>query len=160
MEILMPEQVRALSWITSLLIEKKIQFQVTGGLAARLYGSTRPLFDIDIDVEAGALERILPCVRDYVVYGPETYRDECFDIKLMTLDYHGQGIDLSVSDGAKLYDKRKGTWQSGKTDFLSSEKILINELLVPVIPREDLLEYKMMIARSMDVEDIRSILSR
>ncbi|MFZ2522802.1 MAG: hypothetical protein WAW92_00245 [Minisyncoccia bacterium] len=40
----------ALRWIVNILESKSIQFQVTGGFAAKLYGSQRELADIDIDI--------------------------------------------------------------------------------------------------------------
>lgn len=41
---------QALRWIVAILEENRIPFQVTGGLTARVYGSHRPLNDIDLDV--------------------------------------------------------------------------------------------------------------
>jgi hypothetical protein len=60
----------ALRWIIDILYAQKVQYQLAGGLAARLYGAERPLNDIDIDVYEEDFEKILPFVREYVVYGP------------------------------------------------------------------------------------------
>lgn len=39
-----------LRWVVSILKKQRIPFQISGGLAAHIYGSKRPLNDIDLDV--------------------------------------------------------------------------------------------------------------
>jgi hypothetical protein len=40
----------ALRWIIGILDRHNIQYQITGGFAAKLYGSSREVNDIDIDI--------------------------------------------------------------------------------------------------------------
>ena len=54
------DQKRALRYIVSLLQGNNISFQITGGLAAVLYGARRPVYDIDIDV----CENDIPKIRE------------------------------------------------------------------------------------------------
>lgn len=42
--------INALKWIIKILNSKNIPYQISGGFAAKMYGSIRPLNDIDIDI--------------------------------------------------------------------------------------------------------------
>ncbi len=70
---------RAFRWIVGILNEEAIPFVFGGGIAARSYGATRPLFDIDLDVPEGRLPDLLPKVQKYVESGPQRFQDETFD---------------------------------------------------------------------------------
>jgi len=65
----------AFKWIVGILKKNNIPFQISGGLAARLYGSSRPLFDIDIDILDSSINKLAPLVQDYITYGPERFCD-------------------------------------------------------------------------------------
>jgi hypothetical protein len=49
----------------------------------------------------------VPLVQPYIVYGPEHYIDNEFDLLLMTLSYEGQEIDICGADTQKLYEKTR-----------------------------------------------------
>ena len=59
----------ALRWIVRILQEGNIPFQITGGFAARMYGSMRALADIDIDVAGNRLNELAELVKEYSKYG-------------------------------------------------------------------------------------------
>jgi hypothetical protein len=40
----------ALKWIIGILNKHKIEYQISGGLAGRMFGSNRELHDIDRDI--------------------------------------------------------------------------------------------------------------
>ena len=40
----------SLKKVAQIFIENKIQFQISGGLAAIIYGAERSLYDIDVEV--------------------------------------------------------------------------------------------------------------
>ncbi|MFZ2484354.1 MAG: hypothetical protein WAX80_01040 [Minisyncoccia bacterium] len=143
----------ALKWIAEILIRNKITFQVTGGFAAKLYGSNRELADIDIDVKEDCFELLLPEVKPCILSGPQNYLDEEFDVKLMTLEYRGQVIDIAGK--AKIFDKNKKQWVELKPDFSNGNYISIYGIRIPVITQDALIEYKSMLLRDVDKEDIR-----
>ena len=95
----------ALIWITGILEEKNIPFQISGGLAAKIYGSPRPLNDIDIDIPRDGFAKILSAVEAYIVFGPADYENGKWDLYLMTLDYHGQEIDIGCVDAISITNR-------------------------------------------------------
>ena len=56
----------AFTWIIGLLRVHKIPFQISGGFATNIYGSTRPLADIDIDVSDENVLKIQKSVKKRV----------------------------------------------------------------------------------------------
>ena len=85
----------ALRWISEVRARTGAQYQVVGGLAARAYGATRPLIDLDFYVPAQDLPRVLASVRDSWVWGPEHFRDENWDLTFAKLKKHGVQIELA-----------------------------------------------------------------
>ena len=152
------EQARAaLEWITQLLTRYDITYQITGGLAAKIYGSERPLADIDIDVPNEAITKIMPDIKNYLVYGPCRYQDSEWDILLATLDYHGQLIDFSGADDGLTFDKQNKKWVTCEVDFSKIKRYEIENINIPVIAKDELIKYKSSLRREVDLLDIAAI---
>lgn len=143
----------ALRWIVNILKSKNVPFQVTGGFATRLYGSNRELADIDIDINDGDFEKIINEVKQYVVFGPEQFKDENWNLKLMILEYEGQIID--VCGEATVFNKNNKKWVLIKTDFSNSNYFNVYGVDIPVIKKEALIVYKSKLLRDVDIEDIK-----
>ena len=80
----------AFKWIVLIFENKNIPFVVTGGFAAKIYGSPRPLNDIDIDIHDTDFSLIKDDILPYVIFGPDHYHDERWDLLLATLNYNGE----------------------------------------------------------------------
>ena len=146
----------AFKWIIGILKGHGVPFKITGGFAARLYGSDRPLADIDIDILNEKFDEVLPEVNDYIIWGPERLLDNNWDLLLMTLQYGGQKIDICGAEG-KLRNHKTGEWKNFTTDFSKSETKEVYGILVPVITREDLIEYKQVLGRDVDRQDVEAL---
>lgn len=120
----------AFHWIIGVLKKHDIPFQITGGLAAKSYGSPRPLND---------------------------FEDERWDILLMTLEYKDQEIDIDGGYGIKICDARTGKWVPVPTDFSRYEEREIFGIKVPVILRQDLAQYKRMLVGEHQKVDIQAV---
>lgn len=147
----------AFKWIVGLLKDNNISFQISGGFAARLYGSTRPLFDIDIDISKNSFDILTPLVKDFIVYGPKRFRDECWDLLLLTLKYKNQEIDISGYETIQLFNHEMKKWEPYGEDLNDVEKKEVYGEEVPVIKKEYLIAYKNIIRRPTDLEDIEMI---
>ena len=147
----------ALHWLMTILKNSHQPYQITGGLAAKCYGSNRPLFDIDIDVSNQALEILLPVIKPFLIYGPERYKDNDWDILLATIDYHGQLIDLSGADDGRVFDKKTKQWVDCKVDFSTVITTSIENIDVNIIEKSSLIQYKSCLRREVDLQDITNI---
>jgi hypothetical protein len=156
----MEKAIKALTWIAEILRENHIPFQLAGGLAARLYGSTRVLDDIDIDIPEEDFEKLTQLVQPYVIFGPEQFSDEHWEIFLITLDYHGQKIDLGGAYKTKIFNKQTQSWEEMVSDLSKAKLNLVFGIEVPVISLKDLIEYKTKLAREVDMDDVREIMMR
>lgn len=147
----------ALIWITDILKKLNVPFQITGGLAARAYGATRPLVDIDVDIPEEAFNRVKKEVVEFIVFGPERYKDAHWDLLLITVDYKGQAIDLAGAYTAKMFNKQTGDWLSIITNFSTVQVRNVLGIEMPVIAINELLAYKKIIRRDVDLIDIQEL---
>lgn len=148
---------KALIWITDILKKHNIPFQITGGFAARIYGTTRPLADIDIDIPEDEFDVVKPEVLNFITYGPANYKSDKFDLLLMTLNYHGQEIDLSGAYTTKVFNEKTGLWQTLIEDLSQVVMKPIWGLHLPVISKNTLIAYKKILSRPVDVVDINEL---
>lgn len=147
---------KTFQWIVDILQKLDIPFVIAGGLAAKSYGSTRELNDIDIDIHDRDFDRLVSEVAPYITYGPSHYKDERWDALLMTLDHDGQLIDIDGGDSLKICDARTGEWKLETTDFEHVEQRMIFDRMVPVIAPEDLVAYKSMLVGEHQQVDIQA----
>ncbi len=143
---------RALEWIVGILKNHQVPFQISGGCAAKIYGSPRKLNDVDIDIPENSFEKILADVKPYIVFGPSQYKDKKWDLYLMTINYLGQEIDIG-GQNAKISTKDQGRWIDFHADFSKAVKKEFLGLEIPVIPKDDLIAYKQLLVGDSSIGD-------
>jgi|SRR3989344_781675 len=121
----------AFTWIIGLLKEHKIPFQITGGFAANIYGSNRVLADIDIGIPDEKIFEIQNIVKKFIIYGPKRYKDNVFDLLLMTLKYKGQEIDIYGINSERLFNKKTNKWNNARINLSKTTKGCGTELPHP-----------------------------
>ena len=72
----------------------------------------------------------------------------------MTLNYYGQEIDLSGVNNIMVYNLRKNTWEQLRSDLSKVNYLDIYGIMLPVISREELIAYKKILARPVDLVDV------
>ncbi len=140
----------ALRWIVGEL--DGVPFQVTGGVAARVYGARRPLADLDLDVPDEALPGLAARLAPFVVWGPARYTGEGWDLDLLTLRWGGVDVDLGGARGARVWDG--AAWVSVASDLAAAERRAVAGIEVPVVGRGELIAYKRLLGREVDRADV------
>lgn len=147
---------KAFRWIIEILEQHYIAYKISGGLAARLHGAQRELADIDIEVADADVAKIAEEVRSYIVFGPTRYKDENWDLELMTLEYEGQEIDIAGIE-AMIFDQKTESWVACPGDLTTIEVKEAFGRQVPVESLQTLISYKTMLGREVDREDIKQL---
>ena len=144
----------ALKWITDILNRIDIPYQVVGGLAAKCYGSTRPLHDIDFYVPGKEISKLEEELTEYIEFGPERYQDENWDLVFMKLIYNGQNIEFGNADNTTYFDSQSQRWIKAEINFSESNMEEFEGMMLPVMPKQDLITYKQRLDRNVDRIDI------
>lgn len=147
---------RALQWLTGILDGAGIPWQVVGGLAARAYGATRPLHDIDLYVPDGRFGEAVALMGARVVRGPAHHRDLHWDLEFAVLEVEGVRVEVA-SSAARYYDGGRRGWVPAAIDFDASERRMVEGVRVPVMARERLVDYKRRLGREVDLADLAEI---
>ncbi len=146
-----------LKWLIDLLNQMDIPYQVVGGLAAQCYGSTRPLHDIDFYVPGKDMSKLKNKLTEHINFGPEHYQNEYWDLIFMKLSYNGHQIEIGDADNTWYFDSQSGQWIKEKINFSASDNIKLNDIELPVMPKQDLITYKQRLNRVVDRMDIKEM---
>lgn len=148
----------ALYFIVEILQREQIPFEVDGGFAAYLYGTGRPLADIDINVSKEHFHRIVPFVREYLTFGPARYEDKQWRLTLMSFKYAGQQVDISALGEIEYFDSLSKSWKQFPEDMEGQRIIRYEDLDLPVINEVKLMIYKEQLHRGVDLKDIAGMI--
>lgn len=152
-----PVFITALRWIVDILNTHHIPYQITGGVAAHIYGAVRPINDIDIDIPEDYFDLIIADVKDYITLGPEHHVADTWDVMLLTLNYHGQEIDIGGAFNTKIFDDRTQTWVHCPAHLDTAEIHTIHGIDVPIVNPHDLVAYKKLLNGKHQTTDIAAV---
>lgn len=147
--------IKTLKFIVEILGKNKISYQISGGLAAILYGAKRNFYDIDIDVKRKDFSKLKRIFSDFITKKPRRFKNNKWDIYVMTLKIKEVPIDITEIDKWKI-KTRDGVWLTMED---SLNPIILNRfgLKLKVISKQDLIIYKTLLSRKTDLIDIKQI---
>ena len=161
----MEEQtLKALRWIIEILAKNQIPYRIGGGFAAHIYGSNRPINDIDISLSGKYFEIIVPEVMRYITAGPKHYSNSKWDCDTLSLNYSGQEIDMTDIDTIKMSNKEQTEWFQTKDKYRKFPSIMmgIGGINVSIMDPRDLIAYKKELDgehQSVDIEALRKYIT-
>lgn len=147
----------AAHWIVGLLVERNIPFLICGGLAAKGYGSERDLNDIDLFVPGEHFSSVVQAGQSFISKTPAHRPEEGWDLSYVQFKYEGIKVEVGSADGAKIFDSDSEAWVPLDIDFSRYTTVSLLGLALPLMSKDDLVKYKSILARPVDIEDIRAI---
>jgi hypothetical protein len=147
----------ALAWLCELLRERGVRFAAVGGLAARAWGATRPLVDLDFLVAGEDLDRVKPDLAPFVVRPLSPHRDERREFSCLRLEYGGVPIELAIAEGARYREASTGEWHHEEIALTRCPRRQVLGMPLPVLARDDLLRLKRRLDRAIDRADVAAL---
>lgn len=147
----------AAHWITGLLRHKKIPFLICGGLAAKGYGSARDLNDIDLFVPAEHFQTVVQAGQVYISKPAAHHQEECWDVTYVQFKYEGVKVEVGSADDPRIFDSINQTWIPLDIDFSRYTNVNLLGIELPLMLKVDLIRYKSVLLRPVDIEDIQAI---
>jgi gamma-glutamylcyclotransferase (GGCT)/AIG2-like uncharacterized protein YtfP len=148
---------RVLRRVTAALGEHAIPAQAAGGLAARAWGGSRDLVDLDFYVPDDVLPEAARRLGRWLVRGPERVRTGLWDVSLVVLEVEGRCVELGGADTGRYRDVKAGAWRPADVDFPAGVRRTVLGVAVDVMPLEALLAYKSALRREVDLVDLHDL---
>ncbi|HCG5527154.1 DUF2007 domain-containing protein [Vibrio parahaemolyticus] len=156
----MSEKVKvALNWLKDLLESESIEYQIVGGLAATIHGGSREIADIDLYIHKADANRILARVAPYISKPLTHYSEYGWDLEYFQLVYQNQKIEIGLAQSTKIQSSLDGSWHQLEIDFSKSVVKSYQGIELQVIPVHQLIEYKQILGREVDLIDIQQLAS-
>lgn len=147
----------AAQWIVELLRERSIPFLICGGLAAKGYGSERELNDIDLFAPGEYFASVVQAGQQFVSKAAAHRQEEGWDLTYVQFKYEGIKVEVGNADGSQIFDAGQETWVPLNIDFSRYLTVHLLGLELPLMLKDDLVRYKSILARPVDIEDVCAI---
>lgn len=140
-----------------------VEYQLSGGAAARFYGSPRPVNDLDFELEDKDLRRatdLLVAKGARLVQEVGPYEDSSWQVNLSILEWDGQTIELVGCKEARIWDQAGSEWRNFANNPRKAQWRRFGGSLIRIISLHDLISYKSILRRPVDLEDLEELTGR
>ncbi|MFA6432351.1 MAG: hypothetical protein WCV82_00835 [Candidatus Paceibacterota bacterium] len=150
---------KGLHWIVDILDKNHVPYRIGGGFAAHVYGSKRPVNDIDISLSGQYFPVIVAEVSSYITVGPKHYSNAKWDCDTLSVDYHGQEMDMTDIDTLRMSNKEQTEWFQTKDKYRKFPNLVVNVdgIDVSLIDPRDLVAYKKHLDGEHQLVDIAAV---
>lgn len=87
------------------------------------------------------------------------HKDRRRELTFMKLDYDERSIELGGADGARYFDRAAGLWREACIHFNLSVERTIFGITIPVMPLDQLVEYRQRLDREVDRQDVAALIA-
>jgi hypothetical protein len=143
---------KTLKLLISTFDEYQIPYQITGGLAGNIYGSTWPLQDIDIEVPQTRIAEVAELFGEYTVRPLSRFVDEEFDLMFLALRINDIDVEINQAEDAFIFSD--GIRMKLDTDLSQARRLNFCGLNLLVQPLDAIIKYKKLLKRHNDVSDL------
>ena len=84
-------------------------------------------------------------------------QEEGWDLTYVQFKYEGVKVEVGNADGAQIFDAQNRTWVALNIDFSRYETVHLLGLELPLMLKKDLIWYKSVLSRPVDIEDVLAI---
>ncbi|HBC3864338.1 MazG-related protein [Vibrio parahaemolyticus] len=147
----------ALQWLKEILETEDVEYQIVGGLAATIHGSSRKIADIDLYIHNSDADKVLSHVAKYISKPLAHYAEYGWDLEYFQLVYQRQKIEIGLSQHTKIQSHQDSSWHQLEIYFSESVLKDYQGIELPVIPVNRLVEYKRILGREVDQIDIQEL---
>ncbi len=154
--ILTATEIKALSMLSKTLAGHHIPYVVIGGLAAIEWGARRPLEDIDIQVGKASIQQVRDVFADHITADLRHYKNEHWDIEQQIVISLG-GVSIDICQAERFYVVSKGQKHLVKNTIPLAVTEHFGGVAVPVMPEPELIRYKRLLARPVDLMDVAAL---
>ena len=158
--------INALNFISPILSQHQLKWIITGGFASLVYGVTRPLTDIDIDINTSRHSPEFTSflkdkdIEQFITQPLEHFVDQNYDNYNVEITYQGQVLDICPMAEMNIFDKSSGKYENFyKEGFPKIEFVDFHGLKLPLLSKELIIKNKEMLVwqRESDHRDVAGL---